>query len=97
MLMSLNVCRNQWKSFSEEDIIIVASNDFSFFFFLRFYLVIRERDRERGRDIGRGRSLAPCREPDAGLNPRTLGSRPKPKADAQPLSHPSVPVIVNSY
>ena len=26
-----------------------------------------------------------------GLDLRTLGSRPKPKADAQPLSHPSVP------
>ena len=31
-------------------------------------------------------------EPDAGLDPRTLGSWPKPKADAQPLSHPGVPV-----
>ena len=27
-----------------------------------------------------------------GLNPRTLGSRPEPKADAQPLSHPSAPI-----
>ena len=41
------------------------------------------RDPERGRDIGRGRSRL-CREPDAGLDPRTLGSRPEPKADAQP-------------
>ena len=32
---------------------------------------------------------APCREPDAGLYPRILGSLPEPKADAQPLSHPS--------
>ena len=30
---------------------------------------------------------APCGEPDAGLDPRTRGSRPEPKADAQPLSH----------
>ena len=34
---------------------------------------------------------APCGEPDAGLDPRTMGSRPEPKADAQPLSHPGVP------
>ena len=27
---------------------------------------------------------------DVGLNPRTPGSRPEPKADAQPLSHPGV-------
>ena len=32
-----------------------------------------------------------CREPHVGLNPRTPGSRPEPKADAQPLSHPGVP------
>ena len=30
-------------------------------------------------------------KPDEGLNPRTTGSRPEPKADAQPLSHPGVP------
>ena len=28
------------------------------------------------------------RGPDAGLDPRTPGSFPDPKADAQPLSHP---------
>ena len=27
-------------------------------------------------------------EPDVGPAPRTLGSRPEPKADALPLSHP---------
>ena len=32
---------------------------------------------------------APREEPDAGLDPRTLGSGPEPKADAQPLSHPN--------
>ena len=26
-----------------------------------------------------------------GLDPRTLGSRPEPKADTQPLSHPGAP------
>ena len=37
-----------------------------------------ERERERGR--GRGRSRPPCREPDAGLDPGTPGSRPGPQA-----------------
>ena len=32
-----------------------------------------------------------CRDPDEGLDPRTAGSCPEPKADAQPLSPPSVP------
>ena len=46
----------------------------------------RERQRHRQRE-----KQAPCREPDVGLDPGTLGSRPGPKADAQPLSHPGVP------
>ena len=45
-----------------------------------------ERQRYRQRE-----KQAPCREPDAGLDPRTPGSCPEPKADAQLLSHPSVP------
>ena len=32
--------------------------------------------------------------PDAGLNPRTPGSRPEPNTDTQPLSHPSAPQIL---
>ena len=31
---------------------------------------------------------------DVGLDPRTPGSRPEPKADAQPLSHPGIPLYV---
>ena len=30
---------------------------------------------------------APHAEPDARLDPKTPGSQPEPKADAQPLSH----------
>ena len=33
------------------------------------------------------------KKPDVGLNPRNLGSRPEPKADAQPLSHPGISEI----
>ena len=36
---------------------------------------------------------APHREPDVGLDPRIPGSRPEPKADAQSLSHPGIPVM----
>ena len=33
-------------------------------------------------------------EPDAGLDPRTPGSRPGLKADAKPLTHPGIPFAV---
>ena len=42
----------------------------------------RERERHRQRE-----KQTPSREPDAGLDPRTPGSQPEPKADAQPLSY----------
>ena len=48
------------------------------------------RDRERQRHRQREKQAA-CREPDVGLDPGTPGSRPGPKADAQPLSHPGIP------
>ena len=45
------------------------------------------RDRERDRNIGRG-------EPDVGLDSRTRGSQPEPKAATQPLSHPGALLIL---
>ena len=45
----------------------------------------RERERHRQRE-----KQASCGEPNAGLDPRTLGSH-EPKADAQPLNHPGAP------
>ena len=39
----------------------------------RFYVFIRERHTERQRHRRR-KKQAPCREPDAGLDPRTWGS-----------------------
>ena len=44
----------------------------------------------RGR--GRGRSRLIAKEPDVGLDPRTPGLRPEPKADAQLLCHPGAPI-----
>ena len=46
-----------------------------------------ERERE-GQRHKRREKQAPCRKPDAGLDPGTLGSYPETKADAQSLSHP---------
>ena len=48
-----------------------------------------ERQRHRQRE-----KQAPCREPNVELDPRTSGSFPGPKAGAQPLSHPGVPVLM---
>ena len=49
---------------------------FSFLKILSFYSRETQRQRHRERD-----KQAPCREPHAGLDPRTPGSRPGPKAD----------------
>ena len=58
----------------------------------RFYVFIHDRHRKRKRGRHRQREKqAPCREPDAGLDPGAPGSRPGPKADAKPLSHPGIP------
>ena len=55
----------------------------------------RERERERERQRYRQREKqASCEEPDAGLSPRTSGSHPVPKVDAQPLSHPGIPQVI---
>ena len=61
------------------------------FFFLKI-LFIHERHRERERQRQREKQ-APCREPDVGLDPGTTGSCPELKADAQPLSHPGIPIL----
>ena len=50
----------------------------------------REGERQRHR---RREKQAPCREPDAGLDPRTPGSRPGLMAGAKPLSYPGIPSI----
>ena len=49
---------------------------------------LRRRQREK---------QAPCREPIVGLDPRSPGSQPGPKADAQLLSHPGIPHIPISW
>ena len=63
-------------------------------FLKRFYLFIHERHREKEKQRHRQREKqAPCRESHVGLDPRTPGSRPEPKAEAQLLSHPGIPSL----
>ena len=52
----------------------------------------RERQRHRQRE-----KQAPCVDSGVGLDPRTPGSRPEPKAGTQPLSHPGTPRNIISY
>ena len=51
------------------------------------------RDIQRETETQAREKQDPHREPDVELKPRTLGSRPGPKADLQPLSHPGIPVF----
>ena len=48
------------------------------------FIYLRKREHEQGRGAEReAEADSPLsREPDAGLNPRTLGSPPEPKADS---------------
>ena len=50
------------------------------------------RDTEREAETQQREKQAPCKEPDVGLDPGSPGSCPGPKVDAQPLSHPGVPL-----
>ena len=50
------------------------------------------KDTERERDISRGRSRLHAGSPM--WDPGTPVSRPEPKADAQLLSHPGVPILL---
>ena len=52
-------------------------------------MIVTQREREKQRHR-QGEKQAPCRGPDAGLDPRTPGQYPELKADAQPLSYPGI-------
>ena len=53
------------------------------------------RDTEREAETQAEEKQASCREPDVGLDTGALGSCPEPKADAQPLSHPGIPILMD--
>ena len=58
-------------------------------------MIVIQRERERQRHRQREKQV-PCREPDAGLHPRSPGSSPGPKAGAKQLSHPGIPTHSSS-
>ena len=49
------------------------------------------RDRERKAEIQAEGEAGSTQGARCGTRPRTPGSHPEPKADAQPLSHPGIP------
>ena len=51
------------------------------------------RDTQREARHRQREKQAPCRKPDAGLDPGTPGSHPGPKAGANQLSHPESPLL----
>ena len=67
----------------------------SYFFFLRFiYLFMIESERE-AETQAEGEAGPMHREPDVGLDPGSLGSRPGPKAGAKLLRHPGIPQSIS--
>ena len=56
------------------------------------FLFIHERPIEKQRHRQR-ENQAPCGEPNAELDLRTLGSCPELRADTQPLSHQGAPIF----
>ena len=56
-------------------------------------MIVTEREREAEAQA-EGEAGSMHREPDVGFDPRSPGSRPRPKAGAKPLSHPGIPKFV---
>ena len=61
-------------------------------FLKKDFIYLFMRDTQREVETLAEEKQAPCRKPNAGLDPRTPESLPEPKADTQPLSHPGVPL-----
>ena len=57
-------------------------------------MIVTKRERERGRDTGRGRSRLHAPGARVGFDPGSPGSRPGPKAGTKPLHHPGIPHLV---
>ena len=60
------------------------------FIYLRFCLFIHERHREREAETQAEGEVGSMQGAQCGIQSQTLGSRPGPKAEAQPLSHPGI-------
>ena len=77
-----------WRDEEDAGELILVNNLFFFKDFIYSFMRDTERQRHRQRE-----KQALCGEPDVGLDPRTLGSQPEPKSDAQPLTNPGTPVV----
>jgi len=70
----------------------------SFFKILFIYLFDRKTAQGGGAAEGEGKAGSPLhREPDVGLDPKTPGPRPEPKADAQPTKPPRCPPKIDFF
>ena len=58
------------------------------FIFLFLFMIVTERETETQAE---GEAGSMHREPDVGLDPRSPGSRPEPKAGTKLLRHPGIP------
>ena len=57
-------------------------------------MIVTQRQREREAETqAEGEAGSMHQEPDVGFDPRSLGSRPGPKAGAKPLRHPGIPLL----
>ena len=54
----------------------------NFLFFKTLFIYLREREHQQGEQEKEKQTPPLSREPNSGLNPRTLGSWPEPKAEA---------------
>ena len=69
------------------------SHDFFFNFYLFIIVTHTHREREREAETqaeGEAEAGSMHREPDVGLDPRSSGLRPGPKAGAKPLHHSGI-------
>ena len=58
-------------------------------------MIVTERERE-AETQAEGEAGSMHREPDVGFDPWSPGSCPGPKAGAEPLRHPGIPIILFS-
>ena len=77
---------SQWTSTSAFSLSQLLPSKSFIYLFSKDFIYFWKRQRHR-----QSEKQAPCREPDVGLDPRTPGSCPGPKAGAKPLGHLGCP------
>ena len=59
-------------------------------------MIVTERERDREAETQAEGEAGSLHRANVGCDPKTPGSRPEPKADAQTLSHPGAPINIVS-